>query len=71
VKEANTIIKQVNSRLRFMYGKANCLSSETRSTLSMALIPCHFDYSCSCMVVYLKLWKTNYKWHKIKQFVFI
>ena len=30
-----------------MYRKANCLSSETRKTLSMALIQCHFDYSCS------------------------
>ena len=40
----NTIIKKVNSCLRFMYVKANYLSSESRS---MALIPCHFDYSCS------------------------
>ena len=30
-----------------MYRKAKCLSSETRKTLSMALIQCHFDYSCS------------------------
>ena len=43
----NGIIKKVNSRLRFMYRKANCLSAETRKTLSMALIQCHFDYSCS------------------------
>ena len=43
----NDIIKKVNSRLRFMYRKAKCLSSETRKTLSMALIQCHFDYSCS------------------------
>ena len=43
----NNIIKKVNSRLRFMYRKAKCLSSETRKTLSMALIQCHFDYSCS------------------------
>ena len=46
-KTANSIIKKVNSRLRFMYRKANCLSAETRKTLSMALIQCHFDYSCS------------------------
>ena len=43
----NSIIKKVNSRLKFMYRKANCLSRETRKTLSMALIQCHFDYSCS------------------------
>jgi hypothetical protein len=30
-----------------MYIKANCLSAETRRTLSMALIRCHFDYSGS------------------------
>ena len=44
---ANSIIKKINSRLRFMYRKANCLSVATRKTLSMALIQCHFDYSCS------------------------
>jgi len=27
--------------------KTNFLSSETRRTLSMALVQCHFDYSCS------------------------
>lgn len=43
----NSIIKKVNSRLKFMYRKANCLSKETRNILSMALIQCHFDYSCS------------------------
>ena len=46
-KTANSITKKVNSRLKFMYRKANCLSTETRKTLSMALIQCHFDYSCS------------------------
>jgi hypothetical protein len=30
-----------------MYRKANCLYAETRKTLSMILIQCHFDYSCS------------------------
>lgn len=43
----NSIIKKVNSRLKFMYRKANCLSTETRKTLTTALIQCHFDYSCS------------------------
>ena len=44
---ANSIIQKVNSRLKFMYRKANCLSMETRKTLTSALIQCHFDYSCS------------------------
>lgn len=43
----NSIIKKVNSRLKFMYRKARCLSTETRKTLTTALIQCHFDYSCS------------------------
>ena len=43
----NSIIKKVNSRLKFMYRKAQCLSTDTRKTLSSALIQCHFDYSCS------------------------
>lgn len=43
----NSIIKKVNSRLKFMYRKASCLSTETRKTLTTALIQCHFDYSCS------------------------
>ena len=30
-----------------MYRKANCLSKDTRKTLPMAPIQCHFDYSCS------------------------
>ena len=30
-----------------MYRKASCLSTETRKTLTTALIQCHFDYSCS------------------------
>lgn len=46
-KTANSIIKKVNFCLKFMYRKANCLSTETRKILSMALIQCHFDYSCS------------------------
>ena len=46
----NNIIKKVNSRLKFlywMYRQANCLSETSRKTLSMALVQCHFDYSCS------------------------
>jgi hypothetical protein len=45
-RTANSIIAKVNSCFRFMYVKANCMSAETRRTLSLALIQCHFDYSC-------------------------
>ena len=43
--EVNNIIKKVNSRLKFLYRQANCLSETSRKTLSMALIQCHVDYS--------------------------
>jgi len=46
-RTANTIIKLFNSRLRFMYRKEKCLSSETRRILSMTLMQCPFDYSYS------------------------
>ena len=43
-RTANTIIKKkVNSRLKFMNKKANCLFSERR-TLIMALVQCYFYY---------------------------
>ena len=46
-RTANTVIQKVNSRLRFIHRKANCLSSETRRPLSMELLQCHLDYPCS------------------------
>jgi hypothetical protein len=46
-RTSNSITKQVNSHLRFIYRKSNCLSYETRRTLIRELIHCHFYYSCS------------------------
>jgi hypothetical protein len=43
----NNIIINVNSRLKFLYRQANCLSETSRKTLSIALVQCHFDFSCS------------------------
>jgi hypothetical protein len=43
----NNKIKKANSRLKFLYRQANCLSETSRKTLSVSLIQCHFDYSCS------------------------
>ena len=44
----NNTIKKANSRLKFLYRQANnCLSETSRKTLSVSLIQCHFDYSCS------------------------
>ena len=41
-----TIITKPNSRLKFMYRKEQCLSLDTRETLKIAPIHCHFDYHC-------------------------
>jgi hypothetical protein len=43
----NNKIKKANSRLKFLYRQANCLPETSRKTLSVSLIQCHFDYSCS------------------------
>ena len=43
----NNILGKVNARLKFLYRHGDCLSKQTRKTLSSALILCHFDYSCS------------------------
>lgn len=43
-------------------------------TLSMTLIHCHFDMIIRVppgMLVYLKLWKTNYKMPKTRQFALL
>ncbi|CAG2222199.1 unnamed protein product [Mytilus edulis] len=43
----NNIIQKINSRLKFLYRQAKCLSEQSRKTLVTALIQCHFDYACS------------------------
>lgn len=40
-------MQKANARLKFLYRNAKCLSENSRKTLSMALIQCHFDYACS------------------------
>ena len=44
---ANSIIGEVNSRLKFLYMQCSCLGEKTRTSLCSALIQCHLDYSCS------------------------
>ena len=44
---ANSVISKCNSRLKFLYRKANYFDFTTRRNLAMALIQCHFDYACS------------------------
>ncbi|CAL4126382.1 unnamed protein product, partial [Meganyctiphanes norvegica] len=42
-----SIVKKVNSRLKFLYRYSDRLNFAARKTLCTALIQCHFDYSCS------------------------
>ena len=42
-----SIVQKVNARLKFLYRHANVLNTQSRITLTSALIQCHFDYSCS------------------------
>ena len=41
------VIKKVNSRLQFIYRKAQYLNTYCKKLLVSALIQCHLDYSCS------------------------
>jgi hypothetical protein len=43
----NKVVKKVNSRLKFLYRKGNCLDLYTKKLLVSALIQCHYDYGCS------------------------
>ena len=52
---ANSVISKCNSRLKFLYRKANYFDFTTRRNLAMALIQCHFDYACSAWYGGLKL----------------
>ena len=42
-----SIVQKVNARLKFLYRHANVLNTQSRITLTSALIQCHFDYLCS------------------------
>jgi len=44
----SSIIKKANQRLKFLYRNNSALSLQSRKTLCVALIQCHFDYACSC-----------------------
>ena len=46
-KIMDNIVQKVNSRLKFLYRQAKCLSEQSRKTLVTTLIQCHFDYACS------------------------
>ena len=46
-EQSTPLLKQVNNRRIFMNRKTNVLSPETKRTLSMTLMQCHFDYSYS------------------------
>lgn len=46
-KIRDNVIQKVNSRFKFLYRHAKCLSETSRKTLLTALIQCHFDYACS------------------------
>ena len=41
------ILKNGNSRLKFLYRQAKYLNIRSRKLLTSALILCHFDYACS------------------------
>ena len=42
-----SIVQKVNARLKFLYRHANVLNTQSRITITSAIIQCHFDYSCS------------------------
>lgn len=44
---SSTVIKKVNSRLKFLYRQANYFDTKTKKTLSTALVLCLFDFSIS------------------------
>ena len=44
---ASDVIKKANGRLKFLYRHSNCLNFKSRTTLTSALIMCHFYYACS------------------------
>ena len=41
-----SIVQKVNTRLKFLYRHANVPNTQSRITLTPALIQCQFDYSC-------------------------
>ena len=44
---ANTVIKKVSGRLKFLYRHAQILNRTLRKKLSTALLQCHIDYCCA------------------------
>ena len=63
----NKILKKVNARLKFLFRHSDCLSKQSRKTLSSALILCHFDYCCTAWYSGLnKSFKKNYKSPRIR-----
>ena len=40
------VLKKVNTRLKFLYRKGNCLDLSSRRLLANSLILCVFDYAC-------------------------
>ena len=47
----NSIVKECNNRLKFMYMYSKSLNQRSRKILTSALVQCHFDYAA------YKLWK--------------
>ena len=43
----DSIVKKVNSRIKFLYRQSAFLNRSMRITLCNSLIQCHFDYACS------------------------
>ena len=44
---AQSVIRKINSRIKFLYRNAKCFDFHTRRILSNALAQCHFDYGCT------------------------
>ena len=43
----DSIVKKVNSQLKFLYRQARFLNVKCKMSLCSALVQCHLDYSCS------------------------
>lgn len=43
----NSIVKKINSRIRFLYRQKHCLNMDMKKLLCNSLVQCHFDYASS------------------------
>jgi hypothetical protein len=59
------IVTKCNNRIKFLYRNNNCLDFNTRRTLALALIQCHFDYGASAW--FMGLSKANQRKLQVAQ----